>query len=73
MKDYGRNGLQKKGKKKKRNFEVIMNIGTQGIYSDLTLRKVAKKVTRELVGKKKFIVFHLREITKKGKYGKTFK
>jgi hypothetical protein len=72
MKDYGRNGLQKKGKKKKRNFEVIMNIGTQGIYSDLTLRKVAKKVTRELVGKKKFIVFHLREITKKEKYGKTY-
>jgi hypothetical protein len=69
MKDYGRNDLQKKGKKKKRKFEVIMNIGTQGIYSDLTLRKVAKKVTRELVGKKKYIIFHLREITKKGKYG----
>ena len=71
MKDYGRNDLQKKGKKKKRKFEVIMNIGTQGIYSDLTLRKVAKKVTRELVGKKKYIIFHLREITKKRKYGKT--
>jgi hypothetical protein len=72
MKDYGRDGHQKKGKKKKRKFEVIMNIGntgTQGIYTDLTLRKVANKVTSKLVGKKKHIIFHLRE---KGKYEKIY-
>jgi hypothetical protein len=72
MKDYGRDGHQKKGKKKKRKFEVIMNIGNTGvqrIYSEITLRKVAEKVTSKLVGKKKYIIFHLRE---KGKYGKTY-
>ena len=44
-----------------------MNTATQGIYSDFTPMKVAKKVTSELVGKKKQIIFHLRE---KGKSGK---
>ena len=69
MKYYGRDGRMKPEKKKKRKFEVIRNTGTQGIYSDFTPMKVAKKVTSELVGKKKQIIFHLRE---KGKSGKTY-
>jgi hypothetical protein len=69
MKEYGRNGRLKPEKKKKRKFEVIVNTATQGIYSDFTPMKVAKKVTSELVGKKKQIIFHLRE---KGKSGKTY-
>jgi hypothetical protein len=69
MKDYGRNGRLKPEKKKKRKFEVIVNTATHGIYSDFTPMKVAKKVTSELVGKKKQIIFHLRE---KGKSGKTY-
>ena len=69
MKDYGRDGRLKPEKKKKRKFEVIMNTATKGIYSDFTPMKVAKKVTSELVGKKKQIIFHLRE---KGKSGKTY-
>ena len=58
MKDYGRNGRLKPEKKKKRKFEVIMKTATHGIYSDFTPMKVAKKVTSELVGKKKQIIFH---------------
>ena len=69
MKDYGRDGRLKPEKKKKRKFEAIVNTATQGIYSDFTPMKVAKKVTSELVGKKKQIIFHLRE---KGKSGKTY-
>ena len=69
MKDYGHGGRLKPEKKKKRKFEVIVNTATQGIYSDFTPMKVAKKVTSELVGKKKQIIFHLRE---KGKSGKTY-
>lgn len=46
-----------------------MNTATKGIYSDFTPIKVAKKVTSELVGKKKQIIFHLRE---KGKSGKIY-
>lgn len=69
MKDYGRNGRLKPEKKKKRKFEVIVNTATHGIYSDFTPMKVAKKVTSELVRKKKQIIFHLRE---KGKSGKTY-
>jgi hypothetical protein len=69
MKDYGRNGRLKPEKKKKRKFEVIMKTATQGIYSDFTPMKVAKKVTSVLVGKKKQIIFHLRE---KGKSGKLY-
>jgi hypothetical protein len=72
MKDYGGDGNQKKEKKKKRNFEFIMNTSTHGIYTDDSLRKVAKKVTYKFVGKKKKIIFYLREINKKGKYGKTY-
>ena len=66
MKDYGRDGNKKM---KKRDFEVIMNTATKGIYSDFTPMKVAKKVTSELVGKKKHIIFTLRE---KGKSGKNY-
>ena len=69
MKEYGRDGRLKPEKKKKRKFEAIVNTATQGIYSDFTPMKVAKKVTSELVGKKKQIIFHLRE---KGKSGKTY-
>jgi hypothetical protein len=69
MKDYGHDGRLKPEKKKKRKFEVIMNTTTKGIYSDFTPIKVAKKVTSELVGKKKQIIFHLRE---KGKSGKIY-
>ena len=69
MKEYGRDGRLKPEKKKKRKFEVIVNTATHGIYSDFTPMKVAKKVTSELVGKKKQIIFHLRE---KGKSGKTY-
>ena len=69
MKEYGRDGRLKPEKKKKRKFEVIVNTATQGIYSDFTPMKVAKKVTSELVGKKKQIIFHLRE---KGKSGKLY-
>jgi hypothetical protein len=69
MKNYGHNGRLKPEKKKKRKFEAIVNTATQGIYSDFTPMKVAKKVTSELVGKKKQIIFHLRE---KGKSGKTY-
>jgi hypothetical protein len=69
MKEYGRNGRLKPEKKKKRKFEAFVNTATQGIYSDFTPMKVAKKVTSELVGKKKQIIFHLRE---KGKSGKTY-
>ena len=69
MKKYGRDGRLKPEKKKKRKFEVIMKTATQGIYSDFTPMKVAKKVTSELVGKKKQIIFHLRE---KGKSGKLY-
>lgn len=72
MKDYGGDGNQKKERKKKRKFEFIMNTTTHGIYTDDSLRKVAKKVTYEFVGKKKKIIFYLREINKKGKYGKTY-
>jgi len=66
MKCYGRDGNKKM---KKRDFEVIMNTATKGIYSDFTPMKVAKKVTSELVGKKKQIIFTLRE---KGKSGKNY-
>jgi hypothetical protein len=66
MKDYGRDDNKKY---KKRYFEVIMNTSTKGIYSDFTPMKVAKKVTSELVGKKKQIIFTLRE---KGKSGKNY-
>ena len=66
MKDYGRDGNKKM---KKRDFEVIMNTATKGIYSDFTPMKVAKKVTSELVRKKKHIIFTLRE---KGKSGKIY-
>jgi len=72
MKDYGRNdrdGRLKLEKKKKRKFEVIIKTATHGIYSDFTPMKVAKKVTSDLVGKKKQIIFHLRE---KGKSGKIY-
>ena len=69
MKDYGRDGRLKPEKKKKRKFEVIVNTATQGIYSGFTPMKVAKKVTSELVGKKKQIIFYLRET---GKSGKTY-
>jgi hypothetical protein len=69
MKDYGRNDRLKSEKKKKRKFEVIMNTATHGIYSDFTPMKVAKKVTSDLVGKKKHIIFRLREM---GKSGKTY-
>jgi hypothetical protein len=72
MKDYRRNdsdGRLKSEKKKKRKFEVIMKTATHGIYSDFTPIKVAKKVTSKLVGKKKQIIFHLRE---KGKSGKIY-
>jgi hypothetical protein len=67
MKDYGRDDNKKM---KKRDFEVIMNTATKGIYTDFTPMKVAKKVTSELVGKKKHIIFTLREKRKSGKiYG----
>ena len=73
MKDYGRDGRDghlKSEKKKKRKFEVIMNTGMHGIYSDFTLRKVAKKATINLARKKKHIIFHLREKEKSEKiYG----
>jgi hypothetical protein len=54
MKDYGRDG-------KKRKFKAIMNTSTKGIYSGITPLKEAKKVTSEHVGKKKNIIFTLRE------------
>ena len=69
MKDYGHNSRLNPEKKKKMKFEVIINTKTRGIYSDFTLSKVAKKVTIDLIGKKKHIIFHLRE---KGKSGKTY-
>ena len=69
MKDYGRGGRDGRDGRKKRKFEAIVNTATQGIFSDFTLRKVAKKVTSELIGKKKQIIFHLRE---KGKSGKLY-
>ena len=72
MKDYGRDGRLKPEKKKKRKFEAIVNTATQGIYSDFTPMKVAKKVTSELVGKKKQIIFHLREKGKSGKKAKLY-
>jgi len=67
MKDYGRNCRLIPKKKKKRKFEAIVNTVTKGIYSDFTLRKVAKKVTNEHVGKKKHIIFYLRENVNSGK------
>ena len=72
MKEYGRDGRLKPEKKKKRKFEAIVNTATQGIYTDFTPMKVAKKVTSELVGKKKQIIFHLREKGKSGKTGKLY-
>ena len=69
MKDYGHNSRLNPEKKKKRKFEVIINTKTHGIYSDFTPMKVAKKVTIDLIGRKKHIIFHLRE---KGKSGKTY-
>ena len=72
MKEYGRDGRLKPEKKKKRKFEAIVNTATQGIYSDFTPMKVAKKVTSELVGKKKQIIFHLREKGKSGKKAKLY-
>jgi len=72
MKDYrrkDRDGRLKPEKKKKRKFEVIIKTATHGIYTDFTPMKVAKKVTSNLVGKKKQIIFHLRE---KGKSGKLY-
>jgi len=57
-------------KKEKRKFEIIMNTVTHGIYSDFTLRNIAKKVTMEFAKGKKNIIFHLREKKKSGKtYG----
>jgi hypothetical protein len=69
MKDYGRDGRQKKVKKKKRKFEVITNIGTHRIYIDYSVREVVKKVTKELARKNKQIIFHLQE---KGKSEKIY-
>jgi hypothetical protein len=66
MKDYG----EQKRKKIKKKFEVIMNTGTHGFFSDFTLRKVAKKVTSKLAEKNKHIIFQLRENRKNRKtYG----
>jgi hypothetical protein len=57
-------------KKEKRKFEIIMNTVTHGIYTDFTLRNIAKKVTMEFAKGKKNIIFHLREKKKSGKtYG----
>jgi hypothetical protein len=67
MKDYSRNCRLIPKKKKKQKFEAIVNTVTKGIYSDFTLRKVAKKVTSEHVGKKKHIIFYLREKVNSGK------
>jgi hypothetical protein len=61
MKDYGRNGRLIPEKNRKLKFEAIVNTVTKGIYSDFTLGKVAKKVTSEHVGKRKHIIFYLRE------------
>lgn len=66
MKDYDRFGGLKK---EKRKFEVIINSSIKGIYSDFTPIKVAKKVTSELSGKNKNIIFHLQE---KGNNGKKY-
>jgi hypothetical protein len=67
MKDYGLDSDLKPEKKKKRKFEVIINTKSHGVYSDFTLKKVAKKITMEIASKKKEIIFHLKE---KGKiYG----
>lgn len=60
----------KKKEKRLKKFEVIMNTGTHGFFSDFTLRKVAKKVTSKLAEKNKHIIFQLRENRKNGKtYG----
>ena len=57
-------------KKKKRNFFVVINNKDfDKIYSDYTLKKVAKNVVNDLLGLKKNIIFYLRE---KGKSGKTY-
>jgi hypothetical protein len=46
-----------------------MNKESYGIYSDFTLKETAKKVTMEIIGKKKHIIFQLQE---KGKSGKIY-
>jgi hypothetical protein len=57
-------------KQKKKNFFVYVdNQKLNKNYSDYTLKKVAKKVTKDLLGSKKEIIFHLEE---KGKSGKKY-
>jgi len=55
---------------KKRNFVVIIdNQKLNKNYSDYTLKNVTKKVTKDLLGSKKEIIFHLEE---KGKSEKKY-
>ena len=59
-----------KVKKRRRKFEVIINNKFKGNYSSYTPIKTAKKVTNDLIGNKKYIMFHLQEKLKNGKiYG----
>ena len=67
-----KNGIHHLGEehKKKKNFFVyVENQKIKKNYSDYTLKKVAKKVAKDLLGSKEKIIFHLEE---KGKSGKTY-
>ena len=63
MKDYNI-------KKKKRKFEVILNNKSKGIYSNYTPIKIAKNIVNNLIGNRKYIIFHLKEKLKKNKKNK---
>ena len=51
----------------KRYFEVIINNKFQGIYSDLSPIKTARKIAKDLLGNKKSIIFYLKEKSKSKK------
>jgi len=54
----------------KRYFEVIINNKFQGIYSDSSPIKTARKIAKDLLGNKKSIIFYLKEKSKSKKnYG----
>jgi hypothetical protein len=61
--------LGEEHKKKKNFFVYVENQKIKKNYSDYTLKKVAKKVAKDLLGSKEKIIFHLEE---KGKSGKTY-
>ena len=48
----------------KRYFEVIINNKFKNIYSDTSPIKTARKITKDLLGNKKSIIFYLKEKSK---------